>query len=181
MKRVLLLMAVLLLLMGALTCAGVVGLIYLAPSTPVQPAPAVTRPQPAPTPDQPPEAVQEGSTAAQQAEAPTPRVEDYERWVISTIKQNPPVHDVTIEHDGDRIQLVLILEEGTAVEEARRLGDNLVRLAKLFAEPDAGPGQFIGTGYYDYFVFVYLGEHQLFEGRKADHNDRIRWIIYRPQ
>lgn len=57
-----------------------------------------------------------------------------------------------------------------------------MRLTKLCIEPGNGPGQFVGTGHYDYVVSVYLGPGwQLFEGRKPAEGDRVRWIINLPQ
>lgn len=108
-------------------------------------------------------------------------MEGYERVVIDTIEQYTPVTLASIELDGDRFHLTLIVTPKTPVEDARRLGDNLVRLTKMYAEPEQAPKRFIGPGHYDYDIHVYLGpEHRLFEGRKTREGDRIRWIIDQP-
>lgn len=170
---------------AVLVTLTIVGVIYLGHMPPVKPIPRPTASQPPPSPPQAPGPVERGSKppeigAAQPAPPPKPLVEDYEGWIIDTIKQYPVVQRVEIQRADGAFHLVIVVDRDTPIEEARRMGDNLVRLTKFYVEPDNGPNKFIDLGYYSYNVLVYLDDWELFQGHKAADRDLVLWMIDRP-
>ena len=85
------------------------------------------------------------------------------------------VRDAARRTDGDTFNLALVVNAATNEGEAKRLGENFVRMFKGFSDDDS-PGREIGTGKYDYFIRVYRPDQsELALGFKAADSSRIVW------
>ena len=94
---------------------------------------------------------------------------------IQTIKQELLVRDAAMRRDGDTFNLVLVVNAATNEVEAKRLGDNFVRLLKGFSD-DTNPGQDIGTGKYHYIIGVYYPDQsEVAFGAKSSITPWITW------
>ena len=137
-------------LIGAVTILGLLALLLLASTDPIEdratPAPASAGP------------------AAQT-----------ESLAVSELENQARVRDAAASLDGRKYTLVIVVDYATSESYAKQLGDNFVRLIKSFSDDDA-PGQSIGRGKYDYVVGVYYpNEERLVLGAKSRAADRISW------
>ena len=85
------------------------------------------------------------------------------------------VREAVISQEGKRINLTIIVKQEISEAYAKQLGDNFVRLVKLFSK-DKTPGKDIGAGIYDYLITVYYPNRKLVAvGEKDSAYRRIAW------
>ena len=100
---------------------------------------------------------------------------DIKAMVLAGIEGYPAVLDVAVSQKGDDISLVLIVVPGTSESEAKRLGENAVRMTKSLSQ-DSPPGKTVGKGIYNYLVGVYYPDERVVaQGAKATFADRVTW------
>ena len=100
---------------------------------------------------------------------------DTKAMVVSGIEGNPAVLDATVSQKGADISLVLIVVPGTSESEAKRLGENAVRMTKSLSQ-DSSPGKSVGKGIYNYLVGVYYpNKRMVAQGAKVTFADRVTW------
>lgn len=100
---------------------------------------------------------------------------DTKAMVVSGIEGYPEVLDAAVSQRGDYISLELIVVPGTSESEAKRLGENAVRMTKSLSQ-DSTPGKTVGKGMYNYLVSVYYpDERVIVQGAKVTFADRITW------
>ena len=100
---------------------------------------------------------------------------DVKAMVVSVIEGYPTVLDAAVSQKGADISLVLIVVPGTSESEAKRLGENAVRMTKSLSQ-DSSPGKAIGKGIYNYLVSVYYpDERMVAQGAKVTFADRVTW------
>jgi hypothetical protein len=85
------------------------------------------------------------------------------------------VREALISQKGKKINLTIIVKQEISEIYARQLGDNFVRLVKLFSK-DKSPGRDIGPGIYDYLIAVYYPNRKLVAvGEKGCAYKSITW------
>ena len=100
---------------------------------------------------------------------------DTKAMVLSGIEGYPAVVDAAVSQEGTDINLVLIVSSSTSESEAKRLGENAVRMTKSLSQ-DVSPGKTLGKGIYSYLVSVYYPDERLVaQGAKVTFADRISW------
>ena len=100
---------------------------------------------------------------------------DIKAMVLSGIEGDPAVLDAAVSQKGSDISLVLIVVPGTSESEAKRLGENAVRMTKSLSQ-DSSPGKAIGKGIYNYLVGVYYpNKRMVAQGAKVTFADRVTW------
>ena len=100
---------------------------------------------------------------------------DTKAMILSGIEGNPAVLDAAVSQQGASISLVLMVAPGTSESEAKRLGENPVRMTKSLSQ-DSPPGKAIGRGIYNYLVGVYYpDERMVAQGAKVTFAERITW------
>ena len=114
-----------------------------------------------------------GNFATRSARAPTGA--QAQNLAIQSIKQEHFVLDAAIAQRGNRFSLALVIERVASPQRARELGENFVRMLKLFSD-DENPGRNIGPGKYDYIITVtYPDETVVAIGGKASTSTWISW------
>ena len=97
------------------------------------------------------------------------------QMTIGEITAYPEVLDAAITQEGRDLSLVVVVGFATTEEQAKKLGDNFVRLVKTLSQ-DVPPGKDIGTGMFNYLVGVYYPDEKVVAlGAKARTAINIRW------
>lgn len=94
-----------------------------------------------------------GLAAFGQADRVAAMSADEKQMASDTIQLEMEVITASISQEGRKLALAIIVLDGTSEGRAKQLGDNFVRMAKMFG-PDDAPSKQIGRGRYDYLVGV---------------------------
>jgi len=95
--------------------------------------------------------------------------------VLPTIKSYDLVRNAEIRRDGNRFDLVLLVDYAIDPNYAREIGDSFVRLTKSMLQ-DGETGEAIGRGEYDYVIHIYYPNNkQVAIGAKASVARKITW------
>lgn len=95
---------------------------------------------------------------------------------INGIKKSPEIIEALITQKGKDLSLVLIVPANTSREKAKDLGENFVRMVKIFSKKAPDPGNKIGKGIYSYLVSVYTkNEKKIALGEKVQTAENITW------
>ena len=100
----------------------------------------------------------------------TPEIDDFiKSMAIDQIKESNGVRYAAISQTNEKVNLAITVDYRVSKKDAKRLGDNFMRLVKTYSK-DEPPSKDLGSGIYNYVVGVYY-PNCIFRMISATHSD----------